>query len=304
MVRETTEALPFTNGIDLPEGLSASQVETAWRIVWATLATLQVLAGYALVFPVYTNPLSFLAVMGAGWGILYGALGNVEEGGKWLRHYCLMHVVFSVILLVAFTLSFPYPNLWNNLVARSETIWTSLFTMEHLAAINYPMAVIWFIAVVGSLISVGVAFYVRNAAGFSIAVIFVVMLLFLIFLGQRTVDAASNLHDASGTTQAPTVSGDLRSGNIASSGELNPSQPYYANPTGKLVNGEAYKYPNVNTVYMYENGKFRPFKDDLTYYAHYGCHRNQRVIDCHRVEEIPAGIDVHATKYKGEIVTS
>jgi hypothetical protein len=189
IVRETTEALPGVNGVNLPEILTQQNASWIYRVLWATLATLQMVSCYAIVFPIYTNPLSFLVVLGAGWAILYGAL-TVGVGNTWLTRYGYLNVGIGISMIIAYTLTFPFPNIWINFGIRWNGMWTSFGEWEALTAVHYFAAVLYFVVVVGSIISVAYAI-VRKGQGIAVAVLFLVALLFMIILGPRTATALS-----------------------------------------------------------------------------------------------------------------
>jgi hypothetical protein len=190
IVHEATDPLPFMDGVDLPEALSRENAAFIYRILWASLATLQLIGCYAILFPIYTNPLSFLVVLGAGWGIVYGAL-TVGVGGEWLKRYGYANVAIGALMIIGFTLTYPFPNIWTSFIARWNGMWNSFGSFEALAAVNYWVAVLYFIVIVGFLISIAHFAWTRRGAGVMVG--FLVALLFLMFLGTRTVDAIGNI---------------------------------------------------------------------------------------------------------------
>lgn len=187
-----TDPIPGVKGLVLPEAITAKDARWIYSLLWATLATLQLVSGYAIVFPVYNNPIGFLLVLGAIWPILFGALIN-EVGGVWLKRYGFANVTFGASIIIGYSLTYPFPNIWAHFVRRLDVVWV-------LASSNYFVGLFFFFAIVGLVISLGYSVIKKNSAAMGASIFFVVLFLFVIFFGDRTVKAWENFESRNPVT--------------------------------------------------------------------------------------------------------
>ncbi len=187
-----TDLIPGVKGLVLPEVIKTKEVKKIYSLLWATLATLQLISGYAIVFPVYNNPIGFLIVLGAIWPILFGALMN-EVGGEWLKMYGFAHVAFGVSIIFYFSITYPFPHIWTHFVKRLDIVWA-------LASSNYFVGLFFFFAIVGLIISLLYTVIKRNSAAMGASIFFIVLFLFVIFFGDRTVQAWENFESRNPVT--------------------------------------------------------------------------------------------------------
>ncbi len=241
VLNQGTEWLPG-DGLNLPEGPSADAVRFVYQVIFSIAATLQLLCAYAIIFPVYTNPFAFLVVAGCSWAILFGACIVGSENGTWLRFYGILNVLVGIGLAIAYSLGYMAPNLWSGVTDRIETIGPKYTAMENLASTNYGMAIVLFIAFAGLLLSIVFTAVSKNKkAGLPMVALFVVLLAFLIFLGERTVAAFGPAPRNNPTS-------------IGSSNTAAPSQ-------GKVVAGtqkvfvDAKNYNGINAGYVSSGSK-------------------------------------------------
>ena len=189
-VHDVTDAVPGPNAVNLPDPYTRFEVDRFYQLLWATLATLQLISAFAIVVPVHTSPFRFLIVLGSVWLILFGALA-VGVGGDWIKKYAYLNVGIGVTLLLGFALAIVFPNIWSSFIGRINDVYALFTNVEGLAETNYWIALLLFIAVVGFLVSLLVAYF-WDYRGAVWAVAFAIGFLFLVFLGPRTVTLAEN----------------------------------------------------------------------------------------------------------------
>ncbi len=231
-------ALPFLFGIPAATGIARAildnsplkldlGVDTAKdsyqlvsRGLWATAVSLQLFGLFMTIVPIYRSFTAFLLVLGSVALIAFAVIGR-GVGGEWFNKFLMANIIVAVTVIAFCVLHVIFPNLLSGMSSRFDGLWTSFVGMETVARESYIMGVLWFIAIVGaiaSLIYLGYHFFFteEKKIAWKVVGLWVVLFLFLVFLGPRTVDAANEAFNWLGD-RTPTNFNTSNSGSVTTS---------------------------------------------------------------------------------------